>query len=117
MTDNEKIRVYNGKGGFKTVSSGTKVEVNDEKKTVEVREVALRNEFFARVSAFSHYMNKVYISYAQDHGLSPEEIAAGMYLESCSIRHFYPREHGGTPAYDKLTDKCWEWFKEELQKS
>jgi hypothetical protein len=110
-----QIRVYDGKGGFKTVPAGTKVELRDEKAT-QMREDAVRKEFFERAAAFSHYINKVYLSYARDHGLSPKEIAAGMYIESCSIRHFFPKESGGTPAYDELTKECWNWFKEELQK-
>jgi hypothetical protein len=114
MTD--EINVYDGKGGFKKVPAGTVVEL-DKKKVEEAREAAARRDFFNRVSKFTHYINKVYISYANDNGLTPEEIAAGMYIESCSIRHFYPPQNGGTPAYDKLVNECWEWFKEELKKS
>lgn len=114
MTDT--LNVYDGKGGFKKVPVGTKVEL-DKEKVEQAREEAARAEFFKRVSTFTHYINKVYISYANDHGLTPEEIAAGMYIESCSIRHFYPPTNGGTPAYDELVKKCWEWFKEELKKS
>jgi hypothetical protein len=114
MTDT--INVYDGKGGFKKVPAGTTVEL-DKGKVEQAREEAARRNFFTRISAFSHYINKVYLSYAKDYGLTPEEIAAGMYIESCSIRHFYPPESGGTPAYDKLVAECWEWFKEELKKS
>jgi len=117
MSDEEKkITVYDGKGGYKKVSAGTKVEL-DKEKLAKVREEASKTDFFARTSAFSHYMNKVYMSYAKDHGLTPMEIAAGMYIENCSIRHFFPSVYGGTPAYDKLTKECWEWFKEELKKT
>jgi hypothetical protein len=112
----ESISVYDGKGGFKQVPAGTKVEL-DKEKLEKAREDAARRDFFTRVSTFSHFINKVYIAYANDHGLTAEEIAAGMYIESCSIRHFYPPQNGGTPAYDKLVEECWAWFKEELKKS
>lgn len=114
--EKEDITVYDGKGGYKKVPAGTRVEL-DKAKLAEVHENAERTAFFARASAFSHFMNKAYMSYARDFGLTPLEIAAGMYIENCSIRHFFPAEQGGTPAYDELIKKCWEWFKEELKKS
>lgn len=113
---NEKIRVYDGKGGFKEVPAGTKVEL-DKKKLAESQADAAKRDYFTRIDALAKFLNTAAKTFGKENGMTPEEIAGGFYLESCNIRHFFPAANGGTAEYDAVTKNVWEWFKEQLQKS
>ena len=115
MTD-DKITVYDGKGGFKKIPAGTKVEL-DKNKLAESQIEAAKRDYFARIDALAKFLNTAAKTFGKDHGMTPEEIAGGFYLESCNIRHFFPAENGGTTEYDTITKSIWEWFKVQLKKA
>jgi len=109
------IDVPDGKGGW------TKVEADevpgskqDPEKAARAMAKAQEEDFFKRVGACTQSINEFVRLYAQDHGLTSEEIAAAVYLENCNNRHFFP---DGLAKFDKICQDVWAWFQENVRKA
>jgi hypothetical protein len=109
------IKVPDGKGGWKEVEAeevpGSK---QNPEKAAHAMAKAQEEDFFKRVGACTQSINEFVRLYAQDHGLTPEEIAASVYLENCNNRHFFPE---GFAKFDKICQDVWVWFQENVRKA
>ena len=110
----EDIRLPDGKGGWTTVPAGTSSKM-DVKKQEQVLAKAQAEDYFKRVGQCAEFINKTAKMFANDHGLTPQEVAAAMYLENCNMRFFFPEEFGGMAEYDRITTGVWEWFREQTK--
>ncbi len=110
------IKVPDGKGGWKEIEAeevpGSK---QNPEKTALAMAKAQEDDFFKRVGTCTQSINEFVRLYAQDHGLTAEEIAAAVYLENCNNRHFFP--DGGPPKFDKICQDVWAWFQENVRKA
>lgn len=103
------VKVPDGKGGWVKVEPGTKANLIPEKTTTAI-EKASKEDFFKRVGACTEALNQYLKVYAADYGLKPIEVVAAVYLENCNNRHFYPKDVGGSEAFDTMTSEIWDWF-------
>jgi len=109
------INIPDGKGGWTQVEAeetpGSKQNVN---KAAHAMAKAQEEDRFKRVGACTQAINNFIRLYAQDHGLTVEEIASAVYLENCNNRHFYPE---GSMKFDTVCKDVWAWFQENVKKS
>lgn len=111
----EQIPMPDGQGGWKMVEAeklpGSR---QDPEKAAHAMAKAQEADFFKRVGGFTESLNGFIRLYANDHGLSAEEIAAGVYLENCNNRHFFPE---GIAKFDRICQDVWTWFQENVNKA
>ena len=109
MNEKRKIRVPDGKGGWKledAVGETTKVKLSDEKAQDRLQH-AQEEDFFARVGACTEALNTFLKIYTNDHNLSHEEVMAAIYLENLNNREYYPE---GAEKYDNICKDVHAWF-------
>lgn len=63
-----------------------------------------------RIGRAAETFNKYHKLYSQDHGLPEEELVAAIALEMYNCREWYPKNLGGTPKFDIITDEIYRWF-------
>jgi hypothetical protein len=109
------IDVPDGKGGWKKIEAeevpGSK---QDSEKAAHAMAKAQEEDFFKRVGTCTQAVNDFIKLYANDHGLTQEEVIAAIYLENCNNRHFFP---DGAAKFDKICQDVWAWFQENVRKS
>jgi hypothetical protein len=108
----EMITVPDGKGGWTKVPAGTQVK-QDTSKQAKIMEEAIEKDFYEAAGKLALYINKLVRIYAKENGLTHQEAAAGVYLENCNNRFFFPAEDGGVEEFDRVTALMWEWFKKQ----
>ena len=111
-TTPEMITVPDGKGGWMKVPAGTQVK-QDAAKQARIKAEAAEKDFYEAAGKLSQYINKLVRIYAKENGLTHQEAAAGVYLENCNNRFFFPAESGGVEEFDRVTALMWEWFKQQ----
>lgn len=96
-----------------TATPGQSVDMSRSKKVfVEAQETA----WWERVGKAAESFNAMHQAYALDYHLTPEEIAAAVYLENLNMREFYPADLGGLKGYDELCKAVWAWFEKQKNK-
>lgn len=115
MNERRLIDVPDGKGGWQKVEAdvlpGSK---QNSEKAAHAMAKAQEEDFFKRVGTMTEALSQFVRVYAQDHGLTEEEIAAAVYLENCNNRHFFPT---GTEKFDRICQDVWAWFQENVKKA
>ncbi|RLI88006.1 MAG: hypothetical protein DRP01_00200 [Archaeoglobales archaeon] len=109
------IDLPDGEGGWvKTEAVKHEGSKQDPEKVDAAMEKARRTDFFKSVGRCTEALNTYLKIYSRDHGLSPEEVIAAVYLENCNNRHFFPEEQGGKKAFDQITAEVWDHFKKNV---
>jgi hypothetical protein len=110
----EVIPVPDGHGGWKKIEAekvpGSK---QNTEKAAHAMAKAQEEDFFKRVGTCTQAINDFTRLYAQDHGMTSEEIVAAVYLENCNNRHFFP---DGMTKFDRICQDVWAWFQENVRK-
>lgn len=88
----------------------------DMDKSKKVFQEAQENAWWERVGKATEAFNAMHLSYAKDFHITPEEVAAAVYLENLNMREFYPAEMGGKEGYDELCKAVWSWFEQQKKK-
>jgi hypothetical protein len=119
MTNSDKVTVE-----FPTATGTIPVQmtkhqgqtVNLERSNKAMAE-AREKASWERIGTTTESFNSMHQAYASDYGLTPEELAAAVYLENLNMREFFPEDLGGKQGYDTLCKAVWEWFEEQKKKA